>query len=30
MKVAKLVVKVDMIIWDEAPMMHRRAFEVVY
>jgi hypothetical protein len=29
MKVAKLVRKADMIIWDEAPMMHRRAFEVV-
>ncbi len=29
MKVAELVRKADMIIWDEAPMMHRRAFEVV-
>jgi hypothetical protein len=29
MKVAKLVHKVDMIIWDEAPMMHHRAFEAV-
>jgi hypothetical protein len=29
MKVAKLVRKVDLIIWDEAPMMHRRAFEAV-
>jgi hypothetical protein len=29
MKVAELVCKVDMIIWDEAPMMHRRAFEGV-
>ncbi len=29
MKVAKLVRKADLIIWDEAPMMHRRAFEVV-
>ncbi len=29
MKVAKLVHKVDLIIWDEPPMMHRRAFEVV-
>ncbi len=29
MKVAKLVRKTDLIIWDEAPMMHRRAFEVV-
>jgi hypothetical protein len=29
MKVAKLVRKVDLIIWDEAPMMHRQAFEVV-
>jgi len=29
MKVAELVCKVDMIIWDEAPMMHRQAFEVV-
>jgi hypothetical protein len=29
MKVAELVRKVDLIIWDEAPMMHRRAFEVV-
>jgi hypothetical protein len=27
MKVDKLVRKADMIIWDEAPMMHRRAFE---
>jgi hypothetical protein len=24
-----LVRKADLIIWDEAPMMHRRAFEVV-
>jgi len=29
MKVAEFVHKVDLIIWDEAPMMHRRAFEVV-
>jgi hypothetical protein len=29
MKVAKLVRKADLIIWDEAPMMHRRAFKVV-
>ncbi len=29
MKVAELVHKVDLIIWDEAPMMHRRAFEAV-
>jgi hypothetical protein len=29
MKVAELVRKADLIIWDEAPMMHLRAFEVV-
>jgi hypothetical protein len=29
MKVAELVRKADMIIWDEAPMMHRRTFEAV-
>jgi hypothetical protein len=29
MKVAKLVRKANMIIWDEAPMMHRRTFEAV-
>jgi len=29
MKVAELVRKVDMIIWDEAPMMHRRNFKVI-
>jgi len=29
MKVAELVRKADMIIWDEALMMHRRAFEAV-
>ncbi len=29
MKVAKLVCKVDLIIWDEAPMMHCWAFEIV-
>jgi hypothetical protein len=29
MNVAKLVRKVDMIIWDEAPMMHRQAFEAI-
>jgi hypothetical protein len=29
MKVAELVHKVDLIIWDEAPMMHRRTFKVV-
>ncbi len=27
MKVAELVCKANMIIWDEAPMMHRQAFE---
>jgi len=29
MKVAELVRKVDLIIWDEASMMHRRTFEAV-
>jgi hypothetical protein len=29
MKVAKLVHKVDMITWDEALMMHRKAFEAI-
>jgi hypothetical protein len=29
MKVAKLVHKTDLIIWDEALMMHHRAFKVV-
>jgi hypothetical protein len=29
MKVAELVRKANLIIWDEAPMMHRRAFKVV-
>ncbi len=29
MKVDELVHEVDMIIWDEAPMMHHRAFEIV-
>jgi len=29
MKVAKLVRKTDLIIWDEAPMMHHRTFEIV-
>jgi len=29
MKVAELVRKADLIIWDEALMMHRRAFEVI-
>jgi hypothetical protein len=29
MKVAKLVRKVDMIIWDEALMMHRQAFKAI-
>jgi len=29
MKVAKLVRKADLIIWDEAPMMHCRAFKAV-
>ncbi len=29
MKVAELVRKVDLIIWDEAAMMHRRTFEAV-
>jgi hypothetical protein len=28
-KMAELVRRVDLIIWNEAPMMHRRAFEVV-
>jgi Cdc6-like AAA superfamily ATPase len=27
MKVVELVHKVDLIIWDEAPMMHHRTFE---
>jgi hypothetical protein len=27
--VAKLVRKADLIIWDEALMMHRRTFEIV-
>jgi hypothetical protein len=27
MKVAELVRKADLIIWDEAPMMHRRAID---
>jgi ATP-dependent DNA helicase PIF1 len=30
MKAAKLVRKVDLIIWNEAPMMHRRALEGVH
>jgi hypothetical protein len=30
MKVAELVRKTDLTIWDEAPMMHRRTFEVVH
>jgi hypothetical protein len=30
MNVAELVHKADLIIWDEAPMMHRRTFEAVY
>jgi len=29
MKVAELVCKVDLIIWDEASMMHRQAFEAI-
>ncbi len=29
MKVAELVRKVDLIIWDDASMMHHRTFEVV-
>jgi hypothetical protein len=29
MKVAKLVRKADLIIWDEAPMMHRQTFEAI-
>jgi hypothetical protein len=29
MKVAELVHKANLIIWDETPMMYRRAFEVV-
>jgi len=29
MKVAELVHKANLIIWDEAPMMHRQAFEAV-
>jgi len=29
MKVAKLVRKADLIIWDEAPMMHHQALEAV-
>ncbi len=29
MKVAELLCKADLIIWDEAPMMHRQAFEAV-
>ncbi len=29
MKVAELVHKADLIIWDEAPMMHRRTFKAI-
>jgi hypothetical protein len=29
MKVVELVREADLIIWDEAPMMHRRAFEAI-
>jgi hypothetical protein len=29
MKVAELVRKADLIIWDEDLMMHRRTFEVI-
>jgi len=29
MKVAELVRKADLIIWDEAPMMHRRTFKAI-
>jgi hypothetical protein len=29
MKVAELMHKVDLIIWDEALMMHRQTFEII-
>jgi len=29
MKVAELMHKADLIIWDEAPMMHHRAFKAI-
>jgi hypothetical protein len=29
MKVVKLVCKADLIIWDEAPMMHHRTFKTI-
>ncbi len=29
MKVAELMRKADLIIWDEAPMMHHRAFKAI-
>jgi hypothetical protein len=29
MKVAELVRKIDLIIWDEASMMHRRTFKAI-
>jgi hypothetical protein len=29
MKVAKLVRKADLIIWNETPMMHHQAFKIV-
>jgi hypothetical protein len=29
MKVAELVCKANLIIWDEAPMMHRQTFEAI-
>jgi hypothetical protein len=29
MKVAELVRKIDLIIWDEAPMIHRRTFKAI-
>jgi hypothetical protein len=29
MKVAELVRKANLIIWDEAPMMHRQTFETI-
>jgi hypothetical protein len=29
MKVAELVHKADLIIWDETPMMHRRTFKAI-
>jgi hypothetical protein len=29
MKVAELVCKADLIIWDEAPMMHHQTFKAI-